>query len=162
MTVPRCPAIWSPALRGAIKTFSNRRNRAGGRLASCMSGREVGFRVRGASNDGCDTWSSLFIPLARGRGERGYLHGSWRTSPLVLDLTPRLPEAPGCGQPKTSRNRLPPSQGMATSVVSNPAAISNGLCARFWNLTSTSRSVIMISAVASIRSMKRCRDLTAS
>ena len=39
--------------------------------------------------------------------------------------------------PKTSRNRLPPSQGMTTSVLSNPAAISNGLCARFWNFTTT-------------------------
>ena len=35
------------------------------------------------------------------------------------------------GYPKTSCSRFPPSQGIAVSVVSKPAAISKGLWARF-------------------------------
>jgi hypothetical protein len=53
------------------------------------------------------------------------------------DLIPGRPfrplpaELPGCPYPRTSRKRLPPNQGTAASVLSNPAATSNGLWARF-------------------------------
>src|SRR3954454_11334280 len=56
---------------------------------------------------------------------------------LGFHFTPRSAEGLGSGYPKTRRNRLPPSQGMTRSVLSNPAATNNGLCARFWNFTTT-------------------------
>ena len=58
-----------------------------------------------------------------------------------------------------SRNRFPPSQGMTSLVWSNPAAISNGLWARFWNAPRPPSSVIVIPAVASMKSRNRWRDL---
>jgi hypothetical protein len=46
------------------------------------------------------------------------------------------------------RNRFPPSQGITTFVSWNPAATSNGLCARRWNLTTIVSSPIAIVAEA--------------
>src|SRR4051794_32653519 len=46
---------------------------------------------------------------------------------LGFHFTPRSAEGLGSGYPKTRRNRLPPSQGMTRSVLSNPAATNNGL-----------------------------------
>ena len=46
---------------------------------------------------------------------------------LVLGFTPRSDESPGSNYPKTSLRRFRPSQGIAVSVVSNPAAMSKGL-----------------------------------
>ena len=63
---------------------------------------------------------------------------------LVSGWIPRSAQVPDRHYPNTSRNRLFPSQGTLASVLSNPAAISNGLWARFWNFTTTSPSVIVI------------------
>ena len=80
------------------------------------------------------------------------------TRTLASDLTPRLTEAAGCDYPKTNFNRLSPIQGILTSVLSNSTATSNGLCARFWNFTTTSPSPIVTPAEASMKSRNRCRD----
>jgi len=50
-------------------------------------------------------------------------------------------------------NCLPPSQGTAIRILSNPAATSRGLCARFWNLTTTASLVIVMSAEALMKSL---------
>src|SRR5271157_1545139 len=47
-------------------------------------------------------------------------------------------------------------------VLSHSAAISSGLWARFWNLTTTSSSAISTPAEASMKSRNRCRDLAIS
>jgi len=81
---------------------------------------------------------------------------------LVIGFTPRSAEATGRRYPRTSRKRLFPSHGTATSVSSNPEAISSGLWARFWNRTTISRSVIVTFAEASMKSRNKWRDLADS
>jgi hypothetical protein len=81
---------------------------------------------------------------------------------LVLDFIPRSAEVLGWHYPKTSRKRLFPSHGTAPSVLSNPAATSKGLWARFWNFTAISPSVIVTFAEASMKSRNRWRDFADS
>ena len=64
--------------------------------------------------------------------------------------------------PKINWRRFLPSQGIATSVWSKPAASSKGLWARFWKRTWISWSVIVTAAVASTKSRNRWRDLAVS
>lgn len=61
--------------------------------------------------------------------------------------------------PKISCRRRLPSHGTGRSSLSNPAAINNGLWARFWKRTWMSRSPMATSATASTKSRKICWDL---